>query len=66
MIDIGERAGSGVFNICSVWNEMEWKEPTMLEKFNPERTVVVLPIELEEQNGGKGSEKESDLEKSSE
>ena len=66
MIDIGERAGSGVFNICSVWNEMEWKEPTLLEKFNPERTIVVLPIELEEQNGGKGSEKEADSEKSSE
>ena len=45
MIDIGERAGSGVFNICTVWKEMGWKEPVLQEKFDPERTIVVLPIE---------------------
>ena len=47
LIDIGERAGSGVYNICSVWKDMGWKEPILKEKFNPERTIVVLPIELE-------------------
>ena len=45
---------------------MKWKEPTLLERFNPERTIVVLPIELEEQNGGKSSEKKLDSGKSSE
>ena len=50
MIDIGERAGCGVYNICSVWKEMGWKEPSLIEKFNPDQTVVVLPLELNKKN----------------
>ena len=49
MLDIGERAGSGVFNICRVWEQMGWREPRVNERFDPERTIVTLPLIQEEQ-----------------
>ncbi len=42
MINIGERAGSGVLNIFNVWEDEEWEEPEIIEKFDPDRTVLVL------------------------
>lgn len=42
MINIGERAGSGVPNIFNVWEDEEWEEPEIIEKFDPDRTVLVL------------------------
>jgi len=47
LIEIGERAGSGIFNICTVWSQIKWKEPSLHEKFSPERTIFTLPVELE-------------------
>jgi predicted HTH transcriptional regulator/septal ring factor EnvC (AmiA/AmiB activator) len=54
LIDIGERAGSGLFNIKTVWENTAWMEPTLKEFFNPERTILHLPIELLE-TGDKSS-----------
>ena len=42
MINIGECAGSGVPNIFNVWEDEEWEEPEIIEKFDPDRTVLVL------------------------
>ena len=50
LIEIGERAGSGIFNICSVWNRIEWKIPSLHQYFSPDRTTFILPIELEHED----------------
>lgn len=42
LINIGERAGSGVPNIFNVWNDEGWEEPVIEERFDPDRTVLSL------------------------
>ena len=42
LISIGERAGSGVPNIYSVWTSQGWDEPIVEEQFNPDRTILTL------------------------
>lgn len=42
LISIGERAGSGVPDIFSVWNEKGWIEPDVQEQYNPDRTILTL------------------------
>ncbi len=42
LINIGERAGSGVPNIFQVWEAQGWTEPVIIERFNPDRTVLEL------------------------
>lgn len=42
MIGIGERAGSGVPNIYSVWETYGWETPTVKEQYNPDRTILTL------------------------
>lgn len=42
LINIGERAGSGVPNIFNVWADEGWEEPVIEEKFDPDRTVLSL------------------------
>lgn len=44
LINIGERAGSGVPDIYSVWKEQGWKEPTVIEQYAPDRTILTLPL----------------------
>ncbi|GHV71378.1 transcriptional regulator [Bacteroidia bacterium] len=46
LIDIGERAGSGLFNIKTVWEEMGWASPVLEEQFSPDRTTLTIEIEL--------------------
>ena len=43
-VDIGERAGSGIPNIYSVWKKQGWSAPVISESFDPERTTLILPI----------------------
>lgn len=45
LINVGERAGSGVPNIFNVWNDEGWKTPTIEERFDPDRTVLTLSFE---------------------
>lgn len=45
LIDIGERAGSGIPNIFHVWREQGWKAPTITEQLEPERTILTLLFE---------------------
>ena len=42
LIDVGERAGSGIPNIFKVWEEQQWSLPLIEEKFNPERSTLFL------------------------
>ena len=55
MLSIGERAGSGVPNILSVWEEKGWERPSVEEQFNPDRTILTLP--LMEKTSGKNKRK---------
>jgi predicted HTH transcriptional regulator len=52
LLDIGERAGSGLHSIRIVCEDMKWEAPAMTEQINPNRTIWNIPIELEEKNGG--------------
>ncbi len=45
MINIGERAGSGVPDIFSVWAEQGWNEPIVEEQYDPDRTILTLSLE---------------------
>lgn len=45
LIDIGERAGSGIPNIFRVWREQGWAMPTITEQLEPERTTLSLAFE---------------------
>ncbi len=42
MIGIGERAGSGVPDIFSVWESNGWIPPEIDEQYNPDRTILTL------------------------
>lgn len=46
LIDIGERAGSGIPNIYDVWKKQKWNAPVLTEAFEPERIELVLPINI--------------------
>lgn len=45
LIDIGERAGSGIPNIFRVWREEGWAEPKISENFEPARITLSLKTE---------------------
>lgn len=49
LINIGERAGSGIPNIFSVWSKQGWPAPVIRESFDPERITVSLIIGHETQ-----------------
>jgi len=42
LIGIGERAGSGVPDIYSVWEQQGWTEPKVEEQYAPDRTILML------------------------
>lgn len=42
LIGIGERAGSGVPELFSVWKDAGWVEPIIEEHFHPERTILTM------------------------
>ena len=43
LINIGERAGSGIPNIDNVWKKQGWQEPRIAESFEPARIMLTLP-----------------------
>lgn len=44
LLDIGERSGSGVPSIFDAWNEEGYDDPIIDEMFDPDRTVLTLPL----------------------
>ncbi len=50
LIDVGERAGSGIPNIFNVWKKQGWSAPVIIESFEPDRITLSLATE---KNGDK-------------
>ena len=57
LIDIGERAGSGVPDIFNVWNDEGFESPEIIEEFDPDRTKLVLSFEKRKKPAIKTSDK---------
>lgn len=45
LIDIGERAGSGIPKIVNIWKDEGLKDPVIEEQFDPDRTIITLSLE---------------------
>ena len=45
LIDIGERAGSGIPKIFNIWKDESLKDPVIEEQFDPDRTIITLSLE---------------------
>lgn len=45
LIDIGERAGSGIPKIFYIWKDESLKDPVIEEQFDPDRTIITLSLE---------------------
>ncbi len=63
LVDVGERAGSGVPNIFNAWADEGWVEPIIEEQFDPDRTILTL--EFKKKQVKKATEK-SDRKKATE
>ena len=48
LINIGERSGTGLSDIYSIWKEYGYEEPTITETYQPDQTTVTVQVELEE------------------
>ena len=44
-LTVGERAGSGVPDIFSVWENEGWVEPRVEEQYKPDRTTLILSFD---------------------
>jgi len=44
LVGIGERAGSGLMKIEVAWKEENLPAPILSEQFNPDRTILILPL----------------------
>jgi ATP-dependent DNA helicase RecG len=48
LINIGERAGSGLPGIFSVWKQNGWETPELNESFDPDRMELLIPLPEED------------------
>ncbi|MBR3446951.1 MAG: putative DNA binding domain-containing protein [Oscillospiraceae bacterium] len=44
LLDIGERAGSGIPSILYTWKQQGWSEPVVSQSFAPNRIMLSLPL----------------------
>ncbi len=44
LIKIGERAGSGLYDISRTWESNGWEKPELIEEFDPDRIILKLKI----------------------
>ena len=44
LVGIGERAGSGIPNLYSVWAAEKWPAPVYEEEFGPDRTILTMKL----------------------
>ncbi len=56
LVDVGERAGSGMSKIFAGWEDVGYAAPTFSEEYGPDRTLLTLPLR---QIGGKNRRKKS-------
>ncbi len=66
LIGIGERAGSGVPDIFSVWDDEGWIEPVVHEQYNPDRTVLTLPLVKQAKKTSEKNKRKKQAKKTSE
>lgn len=59
LINVGERAGSGIPSIFSVWKKRGWAEPVLTEELAPERITLSLPLQPAEKSAIKTGDKKS-------
>ncbi|MBQ8905889.1 MAG: AAA family ATPase, partial [Ruminococcus sp.] len=59
LINVGERAGSGIPSIFSVWKKQGWAEPELTEELAPERITLILPLQPAEKSAIKTGDKKS-------
>lgn len=59
LINVGERAGSGIPNIFDVWKKQAWPEPVLNEEFSPERITLCLALKNNEKTAVKNSGKKT-------
>ena len=48
LINIGERSGTGLSDIFSIWKEYGYEQPAITETYQPDQTTVTVQVELEE------------------
>lgn len=53
LLNIGERAGTGLSNIYSVWKQQGWVKPMLVASFDPERTTLILMMQKPKSAGKK-------------
>ncbi len=57
LIDVGERAGTGLCNVFNVWKQYGYSEPVITESVNPDRIIMVINInDNDTENGANSSE----------
>ena len=61
LIDIGERAGSGVPDIFNTWKDEGYEAPEIIEEFNPDRTRLVLSFEKRKKQAIKTNDKKQTI-----
>lgn len=44
MLNIGERAGSGLAHLQYVWSENQMNLPALDESFSPDQTILIVPL----------------------
>ena len=44
LIDVGERAGTGLCNVFNVWKQYGYSEPVITESVDPDRITMVINI----------------------
>ena len=49
LVNIGERAGSGIPNMVEDWMSVGYGRPVLSECVNPERSTVFLPLDVREE-----------------
>lgn len=49
-LGFGERAGSGLYMISTVWKSKEWVKPEIKDELNPNRTILVLYMKKDSSN----------------
>ena len=61
LINIGERSGSGIPMIYSVWNKQGWQIPEFVETFNPDRCTLKLIFETAQGSSIKNADNQSSI-----
>ena len=47
LINIGERSGTGLSDIYSIWKEYGYEQPSIAETYQPDQVSVVVQVEIE-------------------